>query len=194
MRKENISVTGWAFVGLALLILLLPLKWIVAALLAAVIHELSHFLAVKACGGRLRGFSVGMGGAVMETDPMSPGKELLCILAGPTGGLSLLLLVRWFPRLAVCGAMHSVYNLLPIYPLDGGRAIRCLSHLFLRPDWADGFCDGLETLCKISLLFLAFYATAVRHLGLLPLLVVTLILVKTKKGNSPCKPGAKAVQ
>lgn len=194
MGKYALRISGWAFVGLALLILVLPLKWVLAALAAAMIHEGCHIAAVSLCGEKIRGISLGAGGAVIETEPMSLWKEFLCILAGPAGGLAMLLLVRWFPRTALCAAIHSLYNLLPVYPLDGGRALRCVSFLFLKPGHSELFCQVVEALCKVCLLFLAFYATAVRHLGFLPVFLVTLILVKTKNGNSPCKPGVNAVQ
>lgn len=60
---------------------------------------------------------------------MSPGRELLCVLAGPAVSFSLLALARFFPRIAICGLVQGIYNLLPIYPLDGGKALRCMVSL-----------------------------------------------------------------
>ena len=65
----------------ALGILLLPLNWILAGLIAAGVHELCHLLAVVAMGGRIWEFRLCAGGAVMEATPMSTGRELLCELA-----------------------------------------------------------------------------------------------------------------
>lgn len=65
----------------------------------------------------------------METLPMSTGRELIAVLAGPAASLLLLSLVRVFPRVAICGLIQGIYNLLPIYPLDGGKALRCLMAL-----------------------------------------------------------------
>ncbi len=124
MRK--ISVSPWVCVYAALTILLLPLKWILAAFIAAVFHEFCHILAVHLCGGRLRGFRIGGRGAVLHCDGMTTGRTLVCVLAGPLGSLLLVTLFRWIPRIAICALFQVAYNLLPIYPLDGGRAVRCI--------------------------------------------------------------------
>ena len=57
---------------------------------------------------------------------MSPIREAICALAGPLGSFSLLLISEYFPEAAVCGLIQGAYNLIPVYPLDGGRLMRCL--------------------------------------------------------------------
>jgi len=116
----------WAPVLLALLLITLPLPWVAAAILAAAVHEGGHWCAVRLLGGKTQSLWVGLRGARMEAVLPSPRRELLAILAGPAASLSLLLLIRVFPRLSLCGLVQGVFNLLPIVPLDGGRALRLL--------------------------------------------------------------------
>ena len=116
----------------AFLLLTLPLNWLLSALAVAAFHELCHGAAILLLGGRIWGVRISAGGAVMETEPLSSGKELVCALAGPAGSLLLVLTFRIFPRVAVCALVQGAFNLLPVFPLDGGRALRCAaarSHL-----------------------------------------------------------------
>ena len=109
----------------ALLLLVLPLPWLLAAMGAAAFHEAFHAGAVLLAGGRLRGIWIGPGGAVMDADVPGFRQELLCSGAGPLGSLLLATLCHTAPRLALCGLVQGCFNLLPIYPLDGGRMLRC---------------------------------------------------------------------
>lgn len=132
---DRIWVSGWGCVALALTLLVLPLPWVAAAVLAAAVHELCHYLAIAALGGQVGRIAVGSGGAAMELGCLSPVRELLAAAAGPVGSLSLMLMGRFFPRLALCGLVQGLFNLLPIYPLDGGRILRRTLELAL-PDRA----------------------------------------------------------
>lgn len=109
----------WAF-----LLLVLPLRLILASMTAAVFHELCHFLALRIMGGQVYGVTIGAGGMVMDTAIMTPQAEAVCALAGPAGSFLLVLLCRRLPLLSLCALIQGCFNLLPIYPLDGGRTVR----------------------------------------------------------------------
>ena len=120
-NSDNLKVLN--LLGLVLLIFLLPLRWLSAVILAACIHELGHYVAVRLCGGNIHSFRFGSSGAVMHTSGLTAAQEILSLLAGPLAGLLPLLLYRTFPTFALCGLVQTVYNLLPIYPLDGGKIL-----------------------------------------------------------------------
>ena len=120
----NISADRGFFPVLALMLLLFPLRFLVGVLLAALIHELGHLLALKIAGGRVLSIRLRSFGARIEAAPMSPGRTALCALAGPAAGALTIFAWKSFPELALAGLVQTVFNLLPVYPLDGGRALR----------------------------------------------------------------------
>lgn len=122
--KIAIHLDGSLCVFLAFMFLLLPLCWVLAFILAVAVHELCHAIAILAMEGRIYALWLGAGGIRMETDPLPPGQEIIAALAGPLGSALLLLVSRWMPRVAICGAVHCLYNLLPLFPMDGGRILQ----------------------------------------------------------------------
>ncbi|MBQ7346102.1 MAG: hypothetical protein IJW45_08610 [Oscillospiraceae bacterium] len=184
---------GIALVFLALCVLSVPLQWIIAALVAGVVHELSHYLMIKACGGRVTGFQAGIGRATMEARGLSEGSELLCALAGPVGGVCLLLLGRWFPRLAICGALQSIFNLLPIYPLDGGRMLRsCL--VMILGDGGERVCHLVGRSVLVILCAIGIYLGFVLRWGVVCLMICGWIVVRAIYEKIPCKAGTYSLQ
>ena len=166
----------------AIAILIFPFKWIAAWTFAVAIHECAHFVALRLCGVTVYEIILGASGAIMKTDPMNDGVETICALAGPFGGICLLLFARRMPYAAICAIFQSLYNLLPFYPLDGGRALIGLLRLCVKTDVA------LRIYRFVSAFFLlAFFTVSVLFLclgiGVLPLLFTVILLYKVRTEN-----------
>lgn len=188
-----VSVEPLFFLFCALLLLVLPVPWVAAAFFAALIHEMFHLAAVWIQGGTVREIRVNVGGARITAQMSGKKEELLAVLAGPAGSLLLVSLCHLFPRVAVCGFVQGVYNLLPVSPLDGGRALRCLIAIVL-PDKEEQIANILETIAVGGLLLAALYASAVEKMGVFPLLTVLIPVITALKRNNPCKQGRIRVQ
>ena len=185
--RSHISISGPVLILLALMLLVLPLKWLIAAALAAGIHEFFHYLALKLCRCRIQNLRIHTGGAVMELDSMTRGKELLCALAGPMGGLLLLLFAKWLPRTAICALIQSAYNLLPLFPLDGGRVLRCGAQILFSPKTASRVCTTVEIAVRLGLCCFGILATFLWNLGMVPLVMAIVTLLRTFSEKSLAK-------
>ena len=150
-NKLPITVSSGAFISLSLALLILPFDWVIAWFLAAFVHELFHYGAIRLCGASVYEIRIGPFGAMMETEPLSGIQELFGAVAGPVGGLTLLLTARWLPRLAICGLLQSVFNLLPIAPLDGSRAIGAALQHCRKGDVIIKWLDRLAIACLLVL-------------------------------------------
>ena len=173
--KQNVG----SLLGIALLIILLPLRWFAAAIIAALLHELGHYCAVRLTGGTIHRLKVGLSGAVMETSGLSGKSELICLLAGPLAGLLPLLAIRIFPTLALCGVIQSLYNLLPVYPLDGGKMLHRIILIFGGTDRCFRF---IEYSVLLLMLFLCIYIRL--RFGISLFLFLAVFLFR----KTPCKP------
>lgn len=123
------------------------LAGLVAALLffgSILLHELAHAFAARRYGIETPEITLFLFGGVsqMRAEPARPAAELVIAIAGPLTSV-LLALLFWAigtglpddsaPMLAVVcryltwvNAALAVFNLLPGYPLDGGRVLRAL--------------------------------------------------------------------
>ena len=184
MGSRRLKISGGFYLMMAAMLLLVPLPWLIAAAVAGAYHELWHYLAICYLSGQSNGLRLNAFAARLPLPEMSRGKELLCALAGPVGGLSLVLFARWMPRLAICAVMQSAYNLLPIYPLDGGRALQNGLLMAFKPPVSRRICKIVERICKTMILLAAIYGCLWLRLGLFPLWMVALLLLRLRVNGS----------
>ena len=151
MGRIKLRVDGRLCILLALMILLLPLPWVVAAILAAGFHELCHAIAICLLDGEIYALRLEAGGIKMETSPLPPGREILAAMAGPVGSGMLVIFAPQIPRIAVCGAVHCLFNLLPLYPMDGGRILMNLCALHFSEERRDAAFTKLQRIIRTVL-------------------------------------------
>jgi len=126
-----------------------------------VFHELSHSLVARRFAMPIRGITLFIFGGVAELDhePTSSGSEFLMALAGPFVSLALgtallavvaldralpvpVLAVLWY--LGYINWLLGLFNLVPAFPLDGGRMLRALLWGWKRDlGWATRIAAGI---------------------------------------------------
>jgi len=155
---------------LALWILILPLKWLAAAIAAACIHELFHIAAILLQGGKLRRVLIRPLGTVMEAEGISGFGEAVCALAGPVGSLIPVLLIHRMPLIGLCAMVQGGFNLLPVYPMDGGRALLRLLEV-LCPARAERLASRIGLCVLTVLLAVTVVGAVVFSLGYMPIVI-----------------------
>lgn len=181
------------FFFLAVLLLILPFQWMIAAFLAAGFHELCHLTAVRLLGGRTEEICLDVGGAIIRTRLPGKAASFTASLAGPVGSLLLVLLCHRFPHVAVCGCVQGIFNLMPFQCLDGGRALKLLLE-WLWPRQALWIMRAVELTAAIFLTTASIYASCVLSLGFWPLIWITLLISGLVPRKFPCKRRGFAVQ
>ena len=133
-KKVKIGISFFILVGVCVFTkqFLLLLNY----LLALSLHELAHLFAATRRGYRLKQFRLDMLGMSLELDADLDGRDNFAInLCGPL--LNMLLAIscmalywlipasyNFLNCFCMCNLILAVFNLLPIYPLDGGKIFR----------------------------------------------------------------------
>ena len=110
-----------------------------------ILHELSHSVVARSYGLKVGGITLFIFGGVaeLEEEPHDPKSEFLIAIAGPLMSLALAALFYGLSSMTASGAeigavgavfgylalinlVLAVFNLVPAFPLDGGRMLRAL--------------------------------------------------------------------
>lgn len=121
------------------------IAWYLGLFGIVLLHEFGHALACKSVGGRAEQITLWpLGGIAFVDPPLRPGAVLWSIAAGPLVNVALIpvTLALWGIAYFIAGPQSEwallaetlagtngallVFNILPIYPLDGGQILQSL--------------------------------------------------------------------
>lgn len=139
-----------------------------------VFHELCHSLVARHYGLPMKGITLFIFGGVaeMEDEPPSAKAELLMALAGPAASVAIGVVfrglyyggraARWpTPAEGVCGYLFIInfvlagFNMLPAFPLDGGRVFRSVLWMWKHDlRWATRIASAIGSVFGLLLIFL----------------------------------------
>lgn len=179
------------------------IAFIFAVFGCVVLHEVGHALAARAYGIGTRDITLYPVGGVasLERMPEKPGREIAIALAGPavnvliaaalfTGLLGNAIvnpltlsvadpgIVREFvSRVMIANVALAIFNLLPAFPMDGGRVLRALLAIGMPRVRATEVAVGVGSVVAAGFLI---FGLLNNHFGLMAVAVVVYLLGQTE--------------
>jgi len=151
--------------------------------ISIVLHELAHSLTSRAFGCRISEIRLSLlGGCAVGEIPRKAWQELLMAAAGPAMsfvlGIGLLAVGLFVPirsdwlrnvleYACVINFILGSFNLLPGFPMDGGRIFRCIMRAFVTRAKATYYAMVVGRVAAVALLLLP--ALGVNHIWIIPL-------------------------
>lgn len=137
-----VELSIWFF----LLFLWLPVSWVIAIFTSVLIHELAHAYVANRRGWQVYGIRVDLFTGSAAVDTNIPERDAIPVVAaGPLSNLLLAifciplylvfsdtnpLFIHFLNDLFFVNLIMFIFNILPIYPMDGGRLLK--DFLFLK--------------------------------------------------------------
>lgn len=156
VRGASVSISFWFLLLIAAAIYLG--KGTAIPLIAAIIlHELAHLAAIAVCGYKIRAVKFTVKGIQIDISAQNKARlasELLISFAGPLAGL----LSAWaffsvdLPAYGYVSVILSLFNLLPIAGLDGGKILLEILTA-VSPVYGQSICDMISY-CTILILMM----------------------------------------
>ena len=139
LKSAKVIKVVFAAGSLAAYSWLFSLQFAIALILCLVFHEYGHIRAMKYFNMKTKGIYLipFLGGLAVSDDKINTRwQDVVISLMGPLFGLALslvLLVAYWLTDMeilagiAVFNALLNLFNLLPVLPLDGGRALKSIT-------------------------------------------------------------------
>ncbi len=160
----KVALLGMSVAGYSLIF-----SWQFAVVLIAVIvfHEYGHLRAMKRFSLPTKGMYLipFVGGVAIGAKPQSQWQDVYISMMGPVFGLIMTVVFyviflvtenHFAGIVATFSGLINVFNLLPVYPLDGGRVLKCMA-LSISGRAGVIFLLGFSALCFAAAYTVGFY-------------------------------------
>jgi len=187
-ERAGLQISPAVLFAIAAAIILFPVQWLIAWITASAFHELCHLLVLKLFRIPIYEIRLTLCGARILTADIQKPVLGICAVAGPLGSLFLLVFSKYIPRTAVCAFIQSVFNLLPILPFDGGRALLGFLCIFLGERKAQRICDRAGALLLVLLLGACLFI-CFRFSYYAIMIIPCMVILSARKGKIACNRG-----
>lgn len=161
--------------GMGLASAITSLLFIIAIFGCVLLHELGHAFAAQQFGISTRDITLlPIGGvAALEGIPRVPLQELWIVAAGPLVNVVIALMIfaiqvmgapgnsavyQFFYQLMIANVALVLFNLIPAFPMDGGRIFRSLLALKLRYVMATAIATRTSQFCAVAFGLLGLFS------------------------------------
>lgn len=149
MNDRRLVLSFAAAISVVMISAFVEINVLLSLALAVLVHELGHVAAIYAMGLKLEHIAVEPSGFRIKYSGIgSEYADLISSAAGPTAGLLYFGVINEFcPYLRLSGELslfYSLFNLMPVYPLDGGRIINIVAEQKLGPVRGEEVCRMLS--------------------------------------------------
>lgn len=157
--------------------------FVLSLFVCVTLHELGHALSAKRYGIKTKDITLYPIGGVarLEKMPEKPKQELVVALAGPTVNFIIAILLspvilrsdlsadessnvliigahNFLPMLGMLNITLAVFNLIPAFPMDGGRVLRALLAMKLGRVKATQIAAGIGKILAFGFIVMGFYS------------------------------------
>lgn len=171
-----VELSIWFF----LIFFMAPISWSIAIFFSVLLHELAHSWIAHKRGWRVYGIKVDLftGSANIDVNNMPETDSIPIVAAGPLSNLLLMILcfpiyiimvdvnnpivTKFITDLFSVNLILFVFNILPIYPMDGGRLFKDFLHLKMKNRLlAKKIAGWVSLVFSIGFLFFSIFISSI---------------------------------
>lgn len=177
MNGKRITISLALTLAAAFIYYVVSIETAIAIALPVAVHELAHIIALRFFGLKVKSVRAELTGLCIDYCGFAePVAHIAAAFAGPAGGFiyayAASLIARetgcaWMELSAGISLLLSVFNLLPVLPLDGGRALYAALSALAGERAAERTLDVLGLVLPVALMVLGL-ALFARGFGLAP--------------------------
>ena len=175
MNGKRITISLALTLAAAFIYYVVSIETTIAIALPVAVHELAHIIALRFFGLKVKSVRAELTGLCIDYCGFAePVAHIAAAFAGPAGGFiyayAASLIARetgcaWMELSAGISLLLSVFNLLPVLPLDGGRALQAAVAALAGVRAAERLLDALGLVLPVALMGLGIVLFA-RGMGL----------------------------
>jgi len=131
IKKIYICISWYFFIMLGWVVITNKIEKFLLCLSALIIHEIGHIMMIKILKEKITMFHVlpfGFCCRLKNQNKVRTENMIKILLAGPATSLLVAGLFLWTKNFSIANFIIGLLNLLPIWNLDGGKAVKIIAN------------------------------------------------------------------